>query len=112
MAVSMSAGTSIEATFCFVDIAGYTALTDTHGERAAADLVDEFAELVRASILPSGQLQSLIGDCAFIVFADPVVAAGALSALYTSIAGTSRWFVPVCITARRFFAGTTTSARR
>lgn len=82
----MSAGTSIEATFCFVDIAGYTALTDTHGERAAADLVDEFAELVRASILPSGQLQSLIGDCAFIVFADPVVAAGALSALYKSIA--------------------------
>jgi len=82
----MSAGTSIEATFCFVDIAGYTALTDTHGERAAADLVDEFAELIRASILSSGQLQSLIGDCAFIVFADPVAAAGALSALYKSIA--------------------------
>ena len=26
---------AIEATFCFIDIAGYTALTDTHGEVAA-----------------------------------------------------------------------------
>ena len=39
----MNADRTIEATFCFVDIAGYTALTDTHGERAAADLVDDFA---------------------------------------------------------------------
>ena len=30
----------VVATFCFVDIAGYTALTDSHGEHAAADLVD------------------------------------------------------------------------
>ncbi len=82
----MSVGTSIEATFCFVDIAGYTALTDTHGELAAADLVDKFSELIRASVQSSGQLQSLIGDCAFIVFADPLVAADALSVLYKSIA--------------------------
>ena len=65
-------GTSSEATFCFVDIAGYTALTDTHGELAAADLVDDFAELVRTSIAPLGQLQSITGDCAFLVFPNPV----------------------------------------
>jgi len=70
----MSAGKSIEATFCFVDIAGYTSLTDTHGEFAAADLVDEFCELIRTSIHPSGQFQSLTGDCAFLVFPDPLVA--------------------------------------
>ena len=85
-AVSMDAGTSIEATFCFVDIAGYTALTETHGEHAAADLVDQFGELVRASIGPSGQLQEIIGDCAFIVFPNPLAAIGALAALYRSIA--------------------------
>ncbi len=82
----MSAGTSIEATFCFVDIAGYTALTDTHGESAAADLVDDFAELIRLSLHSSGELQSLVGDCAFLVFPDPLCASDALSTLYQSIA--------------------------
>ena len=73
-------GTTIEATFCFVDIAGYTALTDTHGELAAADLVDDFAALIRTSVEPLGHLQSLVGDCAFFVFSDPVVAKNALLA--------------------------------
>ena len=82
----MNAGVTIEATFCFVDIAGYTALTDTHGEHAAADLLDEFSAMVRASIEPSGRLQSLTGDCAFLVFPDPLAAKDALSALYTAIA--------------------------
>jgi class 3 adenylate cyclase/YHS domain-containing protein len=82
----MNAGVTIEATFCFVDIAGYTALTDTHGEHAAADLVDEFVAMVRASIEPSGRLQSLTGDCAFLVFPDPLVANDALSRLYMAIA--------------------------
>ena len=82
----MNADRTIEATFCFVDIAGYTALTETHGERAAADLVDDFAELVRTALEPLGQLQSIIGDCAFLVFSDPVVATEALSALYELIA--------------------------
>jgi adenylate cyclase len=78
--------TSIEATFCFVDIAGYTALTDTHGELAAADLVDDFGELLRKSILSYGQLQSMTGDCALLIFPDPVSAKGALSALFTLVA--------------------------
>jgi adenylate cyclase len=82
----MSVDGTIEATFCFVDIAGYTALTDTHGELAAADLVDNFAELIRTSVEPLGHLQSLIGDCAFLVFSDPRVAIAALSALYELIA--------------------------
>ena len=82
----MSADSSIEATFCFVDIAGYTALTDTHGERAAADLLDDFDAMVRACIGEAGQLQSITGDCAFITFHDPVFALAALSKLYLLIA--------------------------
>jgi len=82
----MNPGTTIEATFCFVDIAGYTALTDTHGEHAAADLVDEFGAMVRASVESSGRLQSLTGDCAFLVFPDPLAAKDALSGLYRAIA--------------------------
>jgi len=82
----MNAGTTIEATFCFVDIAGYTALTDTHGEHAAADLLDEFGAMVRASVESSGRLQSMTGDCAFLVFPDPLAAKDALSGLYRAIA--------------------------
>jgi adenylate cyclase len=82
----LNGGATIEATFCFVDIAGYTALTDTHGELAAANLVDDFAGLIRTSCEPLGHLQSLVGDCAFFVFSDPLVAMNALSALYASIA--------------------------
>lgn len=82
----MSAGATIEATFCFVDIAGYTALTDSHGGKAAADLVDEFDALVQTSIKPAGQLQSMTGDCAFLVFPDPLAAKDALFSLYKAIA--------------------------
>jgi adenylate cyclase len=77
---------SIEATFCFVDIAGYTALTDSHGDVAAADLVDDFCNLVRESIIPHGQFQSLIGDCAFLLFPNPIAATHALVRLYKLIA--------------------------
>jgi adenylate cyclase len=82
----MSTDTTIEATFCFVDIAGYTALTDTHGELAAADLVDDFGDLIRKSIVPLGQLQSITGDCAFLVFPDPLCARDALSTLFKLVA--------------------------
>jgi adenylate cyclase len=82
----MSAGRSIEATFCFVDIAGYTALTDMHGEHAAADLVDEFVALVRECLEPPGRLQDVTGDCAFLVFPDPLTAMTMLAALYGRIA--------------------------
>jgi class 3 adenylate cyclase len=83
---AMKAGTTIEATFCFVDIAGYTALTDSHGGHAAADLVDQFADLVDTSVGASGRLQSLTGDCAFLIFPDPLAAKQALSTLYQAIA--------------------------
>src|SRR6267378_2962339 len=82
----MSTDTTIEATFCFVDIAGYTALTDTHGELAAADLVDDFGDLIIKSIVPLGQLQSITGDCAFLVFPDPLCARDALSTLFKLVA--------------------------
>lgn len=81
----MSSGRNVEATFCFVDIAGYTALTDTHGELAAADLADEFKELLQGTVEPAGRIHELIGDCAFLVFPEPLVAITALTALYNFI---------------------------
>lgn len=77
----------VAATFCFVDIAGYTALTDTHGERAAADLVDGFTRLVQAAAHGRGVVQELSGDNAFLVFPDPLVAVQAIASLYAEVAG-------------------------
>jgi class 3 adenylate cyclase/YHS domain-containing protein len=116
----MIEGTNIEATFCFVDIAGYTALTDSHGEVAAADLVDDFSELVRVSVKPPGQIQEIIGDCAFLVFPDPPVARDALSALYKAIANRASFPIvraglhhgPALLRGNRYFGTTVNIAAR
>lgn len=33
---------TVQRTIAFVDLAGFTALTDVHGDHAAVDLVDDF----------------------------------------------------------------------
>src|SRR3954453_989494 len=116
----MTTGRSIEETFCFVDIAGYTALTDTRGELAAGELVDEFPGLTRTSIEPLGQLQSLVGDCAFVVFADPVIAIDAVSALYKLVADRQSFPIvrtglhhgPALFRGNRYFGSTVNIAAR
>ena len=40
----------IEATFAFVDMAGFTALTEAQGDEDAADLATMFAELTRPPV--------------------------------------------------------------
>ena len=50
---SASAPEEATATFLFADIAGYTALTEAHGDEQAADLVAEFFEAVNEE-LPRG----------------------------------------------------------
>ena len=42
------------AAFLFADIAGFTALTEAHGDEDAADLVADFADAVRAELPASG----------------------------------------------------------
>jgi len=116
----MSAGRNIESTFCFVDIAGYTALTDSHGELAAADLVDDFSELIRMSVEPLGQVQDLIGDCAFLVFPDPLAGTDALSALFKSVADRQNFPIvraglhhgPALFRGNRYFGSTVNLAAR
>ena len=39
-----------EAPFLFADIAGFTALTEAHGDEHAVQLVEEFANAVRAEL--------------------------------------------------------------
>jgi adenylate cyclase len=64
-----------DATFLFADIAGFTALTEAHGDEEAADLVASFCEAVRAE-LPAfgGEHVKTIGDAILVRIPDPAQA--------------------------------------
>jgi adenylate cyclase len=60
------------ATFLFADIAGFTALTEAHGDEQAADLVAEFCAAVRVELPPrGGQHVKTIGDAIMLRIPDP-----------------------------------------
>jgi adenylate cyclase len=51
------------ATFAFADIAGFTALTEAHGDEAAFALVSDFTNAVRAELdSVQGEHVKTIGD--------------------------------------------------
>lgn len=61
-----------DATFAFADIAGFTALTEAHGDEAAFALVADYAQAVRAQ-LPrvGGEHVKTIGDALMLRIPDP-----------------------------------------
>ena len=60
------------ATFLFADIAGFTALTEAHGDEEAAKLVAEFADAVKAELPAYGAIQvKTIGDALMLRVREP-----------------------------------------
>src|SRR5436190_834554 len=68
-----SAPASSAATFLFADIAGFTALTEAHGDEQAATLAADFSDAVKAE-LPAcdGAHIKSIGDALMLRIPDPV----------------------------------------
>jgi class 3 adenylate cyclase/YHS domain-containing protein len=67
--------TTVEATFLFADIAGFTALTEAHGDQDAATLVADFCRSVRAELPASGGSEvKTIGDAVMLSIPDPAAA--------------------------------------
>jgi adenylate cyclase len=61
-----------DATFLFADIAGFTALTEAHGDEQAVALVDEFAEAVQRELPPvRGEYVKSVGDALMLRVPDP-----------------------------------------
>jgi class 3 adenylate cyclase len=58
-------------TFAFVDMAGFTALTEAHGDETAAGHAARFYQLARESLVGSAQLVKHIGDAVLIVSDEP-----------------------------------------
>ena len=72
---SSASSKRIEATFGFIDLAGFTALTETQGDDDAADVATRFAALTRAALGPGDRLVKTIGDAVLVASPTP---AGAL----------------------------------
>jgi adenylate cyclase len=67
--------TTVEATFVFADIAGFTALTEAHGDHDAAALVADFCSSVRAELPASGGTEvKTIGDAVMLTIPEPAAA--------------------------------------
>jgi len=61
-----------EQTIAFVDLAGFTALTETHGDNAAADLAEALVALATAALGPTDQLIKSIGDAVMLSATEPL----------------------------------------
>ncbi|UUY03047.1 hypothetical protein LRS13_20580 [Svornostia abyssi] len=57
---------SAQHTFVFADLAGYTALTDIHGDEMAADLAGQFCCEVGAALPPGAEDLKSLGDACMV----------------------------------------------
>ena len=63
-------------TFLFADLAGFTALTEVHGDERAADLVSRFCREVGAMLPEDAEQVKSIGDAVLVRVRDAVAAVG------------------------------------
>jgi len=84
----------IEATFGFVDLAGFTALTEAHGDNEAIALLDRFEAITTGALGPTDRLVKTIGDAVMIVFLDPDAAVTAVSRLFRTALAEARLPIP------------------
>lgn len=61
-------------TFLFADLAGFTALTETHGDDDATNVVSRFYDLAHASLAGNTRLIKTIGDAVMIIADEPPAA--------------------------------------
>lgn len=72
----------MEATFCFVDMAGFTALTEAHGDDEAARLALRLSELVECALGGNGRVVKTIGDAVMAVAPTPDAAVAFVQRLW------------------------------
>lgn len=72
-----------ERTVAFVDLAGFTALTEVHGDQAAVDLLDTFTAAARDAVAAGGaELVKTIGDAVMLAAPTPEVGVRAVEAVF------------------------------
>jgi adenylate cyclase len=73
--------TTIEATFAFVDLAGFTAMTEAHGDTEAVAIVRAFRARTLEVLGSDDELVKTIGDAVMLRFSTPEAAIAALREL-------------------------------
>jgi adenylate cyclase len=76
---------TVERTFVFADLSGFTALTEAHGDDDAAAVAMRFAALARMVLEPGGQLVKTIGDAIMFAFTDPAGALRVVASLRAAV---------------------------
>jgi len=72
-----------ERTIAFVDLAGFTALTDVHGDDAAVDLVEDFTALATDACRDTGAaLVKTVGDAVMLAAPTPEAGLDAVARLF------------------------------
>lgn len=71
----------LERTIAFVDLAGFTALTDAHGDLQAADTQQRFLQLLAGELGDTVECVKHLGDGALLAAAEPVSLLRCLAAL-------------------------------
>jgi class 3 adenylate cyclase len=83
-----------ERTVAFVDLAGFTALTEAHGDADAVKLVERFVELARDAVAERGEMVKSIGDAVMLAFAERTDALDAVGVLFEACFVESGFPVP------------------
>ena len=76
----------VVATFGFVDLAGFTALTEAHGDAEAVALLERFEAITVEALGPDDHLVKTIGDAVMIVFPEPAAAVTAVGRVFGALA--------------------------
>jgi adenylate cyclase len=71
---AMPADDAVESTFAFVDLAGFTAMTEAHGDAEAVLTVRTFRDRALAVLGPGDELVKTIGDAIMLRFPTPTAA--------------------------------------
>ena len=72
----------LDRTIAFVDLAGFTALTDAHGDDPAVELVTAFVALAHASLEVGVQLVKTLGDAVMLAASTPEGAIETIARIY------------------------------
>ena len=80
---------TVERTISVVDLAGFTALTEAHGDLDAVDLLDRFISLARESLSAGDELVKSIGDAVMLASPGPGAAVACLAGLWERCSETS-----------------------
>jgi len=87
-------GVVADRTVVFVDLAGFTALTEVHGDREAVDLVDRFVSLAEQALGAGDRLVKSIGDAVMVAAPDPAAGLELLRRLLAGCYATAGFPVP------------------